>query len=164
MRAEDIVEILATIADIGNIPFEPGEGWSFSLGLSDGSEVELEIDSEEGSLLLSAALFAVPGDKRAAVLSRAMELNHLNQGTAGATLGWNPADDFLVLSALVPLTLLDTPGFMSALNAFCNQAMAFRAGLPDRIPRHSEAAAATLPSTASTSRQERSGPITFIRG
>ncbi len=163
MRPDEIEHILSVIADIGDIPFEPGEARILCLGLSDGSEVVIETDPEGDSLLLSASLFSVPNQDRQAVLMRAMELNYLNQGTSGATLGWNPADGFLVISALIPLRLIDEAGFVSALNAFCNQVMAFRTGLPDLEATQSGRDASRFTATPLDG-QQGDAPITFIRG
>ena len=44
MNAHEVVEALTAIAELGNFAFEPGEGFAFSLILSDGTEVGLDID------------------------------------------------------------------------------------------------------------------------
>ena len=131
MKAHEVVEALVTIAELGNFALEPGEGFAFSLILSNGTEVGLEIDPTVDVLLLSAGLFGVAEEKKTGVFDWAMRLNHLNSGTAGATLGWDANSGFLVLSALIPLPLLDEAGFLSALNAFAEKARDLRAGPPD---------------------------------
>lgn len=131
MNAHEVVEALTTIAELGNFPLEPGEGFAFSLVLSDGTEVGLEIDSAGDVLFLSAGLFGVAEEKKAGVFDWAMRLNHLNSGTAGATLGWDANSCFLVLSAMIPLPLLDEAGFLSALDAFAEKATDLKVGPPD---------------------------------
>lgn len=130
MRPEDIVEILAVVADIGHLPFEPGEGLAFSLTLTDGSDLELEIDPHHQSLTLSSFLFSVPPADQAAVFAQAMQLNYLNRSTSGATLGWDPRTGDLVLSALIPLALLDEAIFLGVLNAFAGLAVTMQESLP----------------------------------
>ena len=131
MNAHEVIEALVAIAELGNFAFEPGEGFAFSLILSDGTEVGLEIDPTVDALLLSAGLFGVAVEKKAGVFDWAMRLNHLNSGTAGATLGWDSNSGFIVLSALIPLPLLDEAGFLSALEAFAEKARDLRAGSTD---------------------------------
>lgn len=127
MKANEVIEALAALATLGNLPFDPGAGLSFELTLPEGGAMDLEIDPEGGSLLFSASLFAVPEDDRSEVLERAMRWNHLH---AGMAFGWDATSGFLVLSALVPLPLLDEEGFLSVLDAFATRATALRAGLP----------------------------------
>jgi hypothetical protein len=131
MNAHEVVDSLIAIAELGNFAFEPGEGFAFSLILSDGTEVGLEIVPSVDVLLLSAGLFGVAEEKKAGVFDWAMRLNYLNSGTAGATLGWDSISGFLVLSASIPLPLLDEGGFLSALDAFAEKARDLRAGSPD---------------------------------
>lgn len=128
MNANEVVESLVALATLGNLPFDPGAGFSFELTLSKGGMMDLDIDSEAGTLLFSAPLFLVPDAERSEVFARAMRWNHLH---AGAALGWDAASGFLVLSAVIPLPLLDEEGFLSALDAFATQAMDLRAGPPD---------------------------------
>ena len=130
MRPEEIVEILAVVADLGHIPFEPGEGLAFSLTLTDGSDLGLEIDPDGQTLLLSSPLFSVPPADRAAVFAEAMQLNYINRSTSGTALGWDPRTGYLVLSALIPLPLLDEGTLLGALNAFAELAVTMRESLP----------------------------------
>jgi hypothetical protein len=122
MNAHQVIEALVAIAELGKFPFEPGEGFGFSLVLSNGTEVGLEIDPTVDALLLSADLYQVPEEKKVDIFDWAMRMNHLNSGTAGATLGWDSNSRFLVLSAILPLQLLDEAGFLSALDAFAAKA------------------------------------------
>ena len=131
MNAHELTEVLAAIAELGKFPFEPGEGFGFSLMLSNGIEVLLEIDPTVDALLLSAALFQVPEEKKVDIFDWAMRMNHLNSGTAGATLGWDSNSRFLVLSAILPLQLLDEAGFLSALDAFAAKARDLGVAPPD---------------------------------
>jgi hypothetical protein len=131
MNAHEVVDSLIAIAELGNFAFEPGEGFAFLLILSDGTEVGLEIVPSVDVLLLSAGLFGVAEEKKAGVFDWAMRLNYLNSGTAGATLGWDSNSRFLVLSAILPLQLLDEAGFLSALDAFAAKARDLGVAPPD---------------------------------
>jgi hypothetical protein len=127
MIPNEVRDVLASIAQLGRLPFEAGDGGSFAITLADGDELGLEIDPEGNTLVLSAPLFALANHDREALFATAMRLNHLGLGTSGGTLGWNEQTDELVLSAVLPLALLDEVGFLAALEAFADQVMRFRA-------------------------------------
>ena len=125
-----IREWLQSIGTLAGVPITIDSSGAADIELSSGAQVAVEINAESELMLLSADLFAPKASETATVLERAMQLNHLGQGTGGATLGWDANRAMLVLSAVTPTQLLDEALFLELLSGFIELAEAFRNGLP----------------------------------
>lgn len=104
---------LHDLGALAGVPVTLGQDGSAEMELAAGGSVQMDLDEEVGLLLLSADLFAPTGEQRMAVFEQALQMNCRQEGTQGATLGWDADRDLMVLSALWPVAAMDEEAFLS---------------------------------------------------
>lgn len=116
MRAQDLIEEFARRSGCGARPNEEGV---VSLLFDGRHTVVIETASENGTMTLYSVVAKLPppGEERAALAERLLELNLFGSGTGPAAFAVDPLEDEVVLNRILPAGL-DYPGFEAALEDF----------------------------------------------
>lgn len=97
--------------------------------------VILQYVAANETLVLYTVLGALPAEGRTTILEFCMAANLLWQGTAGATLGLDSADDSLVLARQFPVNQLEPGVLMDAVRQLSDTAMGWQRELADLTDR-----------------------------
>ena len=92
-------------------------GWS-TLRYDKRTEITLGGDTALGLIFMLAPVCSLSDDTRARLMQEGLEMALLGLGTGGCTLGYDRANDQLVLSVSYPEAEMDGPGFVNRFSRF----------------------------------------------
>ena len=125
----------ALVAELGEVlgisDLQADESGYFGLTVDASVTVCLQYGEEDDQLTLFSKVSALPASQRARALEVLMHANLFWQGTGGATLGFDPADEIVVLARRVALSGLDAATLAEAIQQHADRGQAWRSYLEE---------------------------------
>lgn len=130
---------------VGMAGLAPDGDGRCGVGFDGAPPVILQHVPRDGTVVAYAVIGTLPEQGRETALALCLSGNLFWQGTAGATLGLDGAEDSLVLARALPLAALDAAALEAEVRRLSDTAGGWRRELADLAERLGGAAAAPMP-------------------
>ena len=125
----------ALVAELGEAlgiaELSADESGYFGLTVDGSLTVCLQYGEQDDQLTLFCTVCALPATQRSRALELLMHANLFWQGTGGATLGFDPADDMVVLARRMGVSGLDAATLTDAIQQHADRGKAWRTRLSE---------------------------------
>jgi hypothetical protein len=151
--ATRLAELLHDLGQTIGLPdLRPDESGYVCLVMEEAHALQLQLNPHTGELTVFSSLGRLGSEHRATVNDHLLSANLFWQGTAGATIGVDPADHEVIIARQLLVDRLESQAFVAAIDDFaklCDAWRSYLADLDQLLGQSDQPKALPLPSTTS---------------